>query len=79
MQIIDADTGVKSWIEDPPDLREGEREVIWINQDESLFYATDDAGGTWQEKDKNYIQLKGLSVRVLLKNSYYVGSYVSFT
>ena len=38
-EIIDVETGVKSWQEVPPELEEGEREVIWINQDESLCYA----------------------------------------
>ena len=38
-EIIDVETGVKSWQELPPELEEGEREVIWINQDESLCYA----------------------------------------
>ena len=41
-EIIDPKTGDKRWEEVPPELLEGEREVIWINQDESLFYANDD-------------------------------------
>ena len=58
-EIIDHKTGIKRWEEVPPELEEGEKEVIWINQDESLFYANDDAGGTWLEADKNYIEMKG--------------------
>ena len=58
-EVIDAETGEKTWEEIPPTLYEGEREVIWLNQDESLFYANDDAGGMWGEADKNYIAVKG--------------------
>ena len=58
-EVIDVETGVKTWEEIPPTLNEGEREVIWLNQDESLFYANDDAGGMWCEADKNYIAVKG--------------------
>ena len=45
-EVIDAETNVKNCQEIPPDLREGEREMIWVNQDESLFYVNDDAVGT---------------------------------
>ena len=58
-EVVNAETGVSEWEEMPPDLQEGEREVIWVNQDESLFYANDDAGGMWCEDGKNYIAVKG--------------------
>ena len=61
-EIIDPETGDKRWEEVSPELLEGEREVIWVNQDESLCYANDDAGGTWLEEDKNYIEMKGNQV-----------------
>ena len=58
-EVISVETGEKSWEEVPPDLLPGEREIIWINQDESLFYANDDAGGMWCAVGKNYIKVKG--------------------
>lgn len=75
-EIIDHKTGAKRWEEVPPELEEGEKEVIWINQDESLFYVNDDAGGTWLEADKNYIEIKGKQVHltphtVLLPSSFH--------
>ena len=59
-EVTNADTGETTWEELPPELEEGEREVIWLNQDESLFYANDDAGGMWCEVGKSYIAVKGL-------------------
>ena len=63
-EVTNVDTGETTWEEIPPDLKEGEREVIWVNQDESLFYANDDAGGMWCEIGKNYIAVKGQGDKV---------------
>ena len=65
-KVIDVETGTKSWVEIPPELAEGEREVIWVNQDESLFYANDDDFGMWCELKKKYIGPKGKGPKVHL-------------
>ena len=59
-EMINTETGETTWEEFPPELEQGEREVIWLNQDESLFYCNDDAGGMWCESGKNYIKVKGM-------------------
>ena len=71
-EVTNVETGEKTWEESPPDLLPGEREVIWINQDESLFYANDDAGGMWCENGKNYIAVKGQGEKV------HVSGFISY-
>ena len=77
-EVIDVETGTKTWKEVPPDLDEGEREVIWVNQDESLFYANDADCGMWCEDNKRYIAPKGRGPKVHLSGfiSYPSGDWV---
>lgn len=58
-EVVDVSDGTRSWQEVPPTLFDDEVEIIWVNQDESLFYATEGDSGMWVQKGKSYIKPKG--------------------
>lgn len=48
-----------SWRNIDPDLTGGAKEVVFINQDETIIYENDDKGGTWLPEGKAQFRPKG--------------------
>ena len=48
---VHPNTGQRVWIELPPLLREGEKPLVLVTQDEAIFYLNDTQRGTWQSHD----------------------------